>query len=220
MDRRNTATLLVPLAALFTLSGALAQQPSPREDPTVPEDANDEQTMVPEDAEDDVTPGEDADDTPAAAGGARTTTEPESPNTTTQPPQSTQTPAPPLRQAAAAPAPTPVASPARVLIVPAGSSDRATENGCWVRLYSGSGLAGESITIVGPISLPELRGPFGMAWDERIGSIEAGPGATLSLYADERYEDVTGQLAAGQRLTSMGRELESLRIACGNRAPG
>ena len=165
------------LAAIFGSSVAGAQQ----RDPTVPEDARDEQTMVPEDADDDVTPGESADDTP-------TIREATAPAAQTPPaaPAAPATPAPaapaPARPVSPAPA---VATPARLIIVPNARSSERLDEGCWARLFGASQAPGDSVTIVGPIDMPTLRGPFGLEWDDRIGNIEAGPRATVSLFGDE-----------------------------------
>jgi hypothetical protein len=207
MERSFVLTLM--LAAIFGSSWATAQQ----RDPTVPEDATDEQTMVPEDADDDVTPGEDADDTPAI----RQATAPAAQTPTPTP---TPTPAPPVPPATPASPPPAVATPARLIIVPNARSREQLDGGCWVRLYGASQAAGDSVTIVGPIDMPMLRGPFGLEWDDRIGNVEAGPRATVSLFADEDYEDLTTTVAPGRRLASAGGEFESMRIACSASATG
>ena len=225
---RFIATLSVfALGAFFVLSVAGAQQPP---DPTVPEDARDEQTMVPEDAEDDVTRGEDADDTAAATADAAATPTTPAP-AANQAATATRQAAAPATQAAA-PAPqaaapafqvstqSPVASPARVIIVPESRAAEPSTDGCWARLHAASAAPGDSVTIVGPIDMPQLRGPFGLEWDERIGSVEAGPRATVSLFGDERYEDLATTVAPGRRLASTGGEIESLRIACSRSATG
>jgi hypothetical protein len=208
MERSFLFTLT--LAAIFGSSVATTQQ----RDPTVPEDARDEQTMVPEDAEDDVTPGENADDTPTirqAATPAAQTPAAQRPAAASAPQAPTTTPAFP---------PPAVATPARLIIVPNARSSERLDEGCWARLYGASQVAGESVTIVGPIDMPMLRGPFGLEWDDRIGNVEAGPRATVSLFADERYEDLATTVAPGRRLASTGGEFESLRIACSTSATG
>jgi hypothetical protein len=200
------------LAAVFGSSVATAQQ----RDPTVPEDARDEQTMVPEDAEDDVTSGEDADDAPAI----RQATAPQGEAAPAAPAaRTTATPAAPAPARPVSPPPA-VATPTRLIIVPNARSSERLDEGCWARLYGASQTPGDSVTIVGPIDLPILRGPFGLEWDDRIGNVEAGPRATVSLFADEEYEDLSTTVAAGRRLASTGGEFESLRIACSASATG
>jgi hypothetical protein len=211
----RSSFIVLALAAIFGSSVAIAQQP----DPTVPEDANDEQTMVPEDAEDDVTPGEDADDTPAIRQATAPTAQTPSAQTPAPTPAATPAPTPAPTAAAVSPPPA-VASPARVIIVPNARSSEQLDTGCWVRLYGASPAAGDSVTIVGPIDMPLLRGPFGLEWDDRIGNVEAGPRATVSLFADEEYEDLSTTVAPGRRLATAGGEIESLRIACSASAAG
>ena len=226
MERSVTTPSIFALGAFFVLSVAGAQQPP---DPSVPEDARDEQTMVPENADDDVTRGEDADDTAAATADAAaepTTSAPAANQAATATRQAAapaaQTSAPaaqaaePATQLSAPPA---VASPSRVIIVPARRADPSTD-GCWARLHGASEAPGDNVTIVGPIDMPQLRGPFGLEWDDRIGSVEAGPRATVSLFGDERYEDLATTVAPGRRLASTGGEIESLRIACSRSATG
>ena len=211
---------VLTLAAIFGVSVANAQQP----DPTVPEDATDEQTMVPEDAEDDVTAGEDADDTrstrqaaaPAATATPAPPARPAAPAATTAPAAAAAAPAP----ATQATPPPVVASPPRLIIVPNSRAMDASGDGCWARLYGASQAPADSVTIVGPIDLPTLRGPFGLEWDNRIGNVQAGPRATVSLFEDEGYEDLTTTVAPGRTLGSTGGEFESLRIACAANATG
>jgi hypothetical protein len=214
---------VLTLAVIFGVSVANAQQP----DPTVPEDARDEQTMVPEDADDDVTPGEDADDTapvrqaaaPAPASAPQSATPAPAP-TPAQAPAPAQAAAP-ARAAPASPPPAPtVASPARLIIVPNARAAESSGDGCWARLSGTSQAPADGVTIVGPIDLPTLRGPFGLEWDDRIGNVQAGPRATVSLFEDESYEDLTTTVAPGRSLASTGGEFESLRIACSANATG
>jgi hypothetical protein len=212
---------VLTLAAIFGSSVATAQQ----RDPTLPEDADEEQTMVPEDAEDDVTPGENADDTPsrqaaapAPQGNAPAARTPaQTPAATPATPATTPATPAPAASVSAAPA---VAAPARLIVVPSSRSSERLDEGCWARLYGTSQAAGDSVTIVGPIDMPMLSGPFGLQWDDRIGNVEAGPRATVSLFADEEYEDLTTTVAPGRRLASAGGEYESLRIACATQATG
>jgi hypothetical protein len=213
---------VLTLGAIFASSVATAQQ----RDPTLPEDADEEQTMVPEDAEDDVTPGEDADDTrasrqaaaPAPQGNAPAARTPaQTPAATPATPATTPATPAPAASVSAAPA---VAAPARLIVVPSSRSSERLDEGCWARLYGASQAAGDSVTIVGPIDMPMLRGPFGLEWDDRIGNVEAGPRATVSLFADEEYEDLSTTVAPGRRLASAGGEYESLRIACSAQATG
>lgn len=177
------ATTLVALGA-----AALAQT-----DPTLPQDADDEQVMVPEDADDGApvagTLPEDADDgTPA----------PETPL-----PSVTTTPsAEPLRQATA---------PSRA--APAGD--------CWVRLHDDPSFAGHTVTLRGPAELAELTVPFSAQGDgATIGSLEVGAGATVSAFADVGFIGTETRYASGLRVASVDGALKSLRIACEGAAAG
>jgi hypothetical protein len=203
MDRRyfKTAALAAVLTC-FTLNAALAQRP----DPTVPEDANDEQTMIPEDADDgDVLAPEDAVDTPDTAA--------ESP----APSVSTTPEAAPLRQAEA-PAASPLSSPMNVLILSGDARpDDALRGGCWIRLHESPSFAGNTVTIMGPANLSELRGPFDMDWEDQIGSLEVGPSAAVSIFSDGDFEGTETPFGSRRRVADLPGEFESLRITCSAR---
>jgi hypothetical protein len=205
MDRRNTELGLFVAVALVAATAAFAQTV----DPTLPEDAEDEQTMVPEDADDDgeLAP-EDADEGTASTTGAASVETP--PNVSTTPA------AAPLRQAAAAPAAAD-GSPLNVLVIGGtrqAESSEALRGGCWVRLYEGPSFSGNSLTLLGPAEVAQARGPFGMEWEDEVGSIEVGPAATLSAFSDDDFEGTELSFGAARRVTDLADELESLRITC------
>lgn len=212
MDRRHTDSAAFAATALFALAASFAQT----SDPMLPEDANDEQTMVPEDA-DDTAPA------PTTAQPAATTPSPTpAPTATTETtPIPTVAPAPsaaPIRQAAAGDPPA-NASSMNVLVAAGDPSGSAIQNGCWVRLHANRNLSGEALTLVGPLDLAELRGPFGLDLEGGVHSLEVGPTATVTLFADERFVDETEPFQPGRRVPDIGEEFESLRIGC-SRVPG
>jgi hypothetical protein len=216
MDRRYIDTAILAAAAFFTLTVAVAQSA----DPTVPENADDEQTMVPENANDDrvLTPDDGDESVQQTAQPAPSAESEPSPTPgESSAPTVTETPAAePIRQAAAPP-PTSTASPMNVLILagntPAGDSD-PLRGGCWVRLHEAPNFSGNTLTIVGPADMPELQGPFGMEWEDNIGSLEVGPSGTVTIFSDDGFDGTQTLFGAGRRVADVPEELESLRIAC------
>jgi hypothetical protein len=221
MDRRYIDTALLAATAFFALTVASAQSA----DPTVPEDADDEQTMVPENADDDrdLTPADGDESTQTTQTTPSPAPEPTPAQAESPAPTVTETPtAEPIRQAAAPP-PTSPASPMNVLILagnaPAEGAD-ALRGGCWVRLHEAPNFAGNTLTIVGPADLPELQGPFGMEWEDNIGSLEVGPTGSVSIFSDDDFDGTQTQFAASRRVADVPDEFESLRITCRGTAAG
>jgi hypothetical protein len=86
--------------------------------------------------------------------------------------------------------------------------------GCWLRLHESPSFAGNTVTIMGPANLSELRGPFDMDWEDQIGSLEVGPSAAVSLFSDGNFDGTEVRFGSSRRVADLPGELESLRIAC------
>lgn len=69
------------------------------------------------------------------------------------------------------------------------SKDVGMDKGCWVKLYDKKDFQGDSFTLVGPINLPEMVGPFGFNWENKIRSLETGPKANLTIYDNRNFRD-------------------------------
>jgi hypothetical protein len=223
MDGRYTGKLLLAAAAAFwVLSAAFAQTPAP----TLPEDADDEQTMVPENAEDDEDlTAEDADDDTAQArtDDERAADAPRADSSRTESPGVTPTPtAEPIRRAQA-PARVGGQAPMNILILADNTATDGADplaSGCWVRMYEAENFSGSTVTLVGPAELSEMRGPFGMQWEDRVGSFEVGPSATVSVFSDDGFDGTETRYSSRRRVADAADEFESLRIACARTATG
>jgi hypothetical protein len=69
------------------------------------------------------------------------------------------------------------------------SKDVGMDKGCWVKLYDKKDFQGDSFTLVGPINLAEMVGPFGFNWENKIRSLETGPKANLTIYDNRNFRD-------------------------------
>jgi hypothetical protein len=69
------------------------------------------------------------------------------------------------------------------------SKDIGMDKGCWVKLYDQKDFQGDSFTLIGPINLPEMVGPFGFNWENKIRSLETGPKANLTIYDNRNFKD-------------------------------
>jgi hypothetical protein len=121
-----------------------------------------------------------------------------------------------LRQAAAPAAAAGADTPLNVIITGAqqAASTEALRNGCWVRLYEAANFSGNSVTLLGPVDVAQPDGPFGMEWEDDVGSIEVGPAAAVSVFSDDDFEGTELRFAAGRRASAAADEVESLRITC------
>lgn len=57
---------------------------------------------------------------------------------------------------------------------------------CWVRLYDREGFRGDRLTLLGPINMPAMIGPFGTDWENEVRSLQTGPKANVTVF-DNRY---------------------------------
>lgn len=102
------------------------------------------------------------------------------------------------------------------------ATEPAMKQGCWARIHDRENYSGDTLTLVGPISLADMSvsGPFGMNWDDRVNSIEVGPKATVIVYDNENYRDQVAQFKSGQRVADLSKrmgffdEFASIRVDC------
>jgi hypothetical protein len=99
------------------------------------------------------------------------------------------------------------------------ASRTAMENGCWAKLYGRDNYEGDSFTLVGPIDLASMQGPFGVDWS-KVSSIQAGPKASLTLYDNVNFRDRAAKVDAGRSVPQLDEKLgffenvNSMRINC------
>lgn len=100
------------------------------------------------------------------------------------------------------------------------AADNSMKQGCWVRIYDRENFLGETLTLVGPTTLADMSGPFGLDWDDRVNSIETGPKAMVTVYDDPGYEEQVAQFKPGQKVADLSKrmgffdEFASIRVNC------
>ncbi len=91
--------------------------------------------------------------------------------------------------------------------------------GCYVLVYDQPQLTGAREFINGPEKYYTLRTlPFAANWRKRIRSAAVGPGAAITVWADEGFQGVSMRLQADRKypvLTPLfDQEIESLDVTC------
>lgn len=119
------------------------------------------------------------------------------------------------------------APPVVLLLVPVAQQSTmqgSTNNGCWARLYDKDDFRGDQLTLVGPVDMPNMTGPFGLKWD--IMSVEVGPRATVTGYDNKNFSDRSAIIQPGQRVAkledrlSLFEDVKSVRISCSSSGSG
>ncbi len=99
--------------------------------------------------------------------------------------------------------------------------DNSMKNGCWAKVYSQSNYGGDSLTLVGPVDMADMSGPFGLDWDDKVKSVETGKNATMTVYDNEGFKDPVGEFKPGKKVADVSKrmgffdEFASVRITCG-----
>jgi len=99
--------------------------------------------------------------------------------------------------------------------------DQSMKGGCWARLHDDQNFEGDMLTLIGPVDMPDMTGPFGIDWKGKISSVETGPKATMQVYDNENYNDLVSTFKPGQKVTDVSKkmgffdEFSSLKISCG-----
>jgi hypothetical protein len=98
--------------------------------------------------------------------------------------------------------------------------DATMKSGCWAKVYDGENFTGDNLTVVGPVSLSDMSGPFGLNWDDKVNSIETGPKATVTVFDNEGFRDQVAQFKPSQKVADVSKKLgffdefASIRVAC------
>lgn len=113
-----------------------------------------------------------------------------------------------------------------VKVASTNATDTAMRNGCWARLYDKTDHKGDSFTLVGPIEMSNMLGPFGANW-ENVSSIETGRNASVTLYDNIQFRDRVAKVKPGQKVKDLGDEklgffeqVRSMRIDCAQSGRG
>jgi hypothetical protein len=68
--------------------------------------------------------------------------------------------------------------------------------------------------------MPDMVGPFGIHWKDKIRSLETGPKATLRVYDNQHFRDPVSTFEPGTRTADISKrlgffdEISSLQISC------
>lgn len=116
----------------------------------------------------------------------------------------------------------PVAAVVTYVLVPVAhpSQQQMKQQGCWVSLYGKQNFTGDTLSLVGPVDMPDMVGPFGINWKDKIRSLETGPKATLRVYDNEHFRDPVSTFKPATRTADVSKrlgffdEMSSLQISC------
>lgn len=126
-------------------------------------------------------------------------------------------------------APTPEAPPkvagapvaTSVVIIGSGAKlEDAAQRGCWAKLYADHQYKGDSLMLIGAMELADMKGPFGINWQNQVRSVQVGPRAGVTIFDNKNLTQKVAQIEPGKEVPvlddklGMFQELRSLRIDC------
>jgi len=119
-------------------------------------------------------------------------------------------------------------APVVLMLVPLAVAERdpSTKAGCWARFHDDERFRGDALTLVGPIDMANMTGPFGIDWKGKISSVETGPKARVLVYDNEDFKDLVANFDPGKRVADVSKkmgffdEFSSLKIICGGAGGG
>lgn len=117
--------------------------------------------------------------------------------------------------------------PVDYLLVPmaAPEQNQWMKKGCWAKFYDDQNFGGDNLTLMGPVDMADMTGPFGIDWKGKVSSVETGPKARVLVYDNENYRDLVATFKPGQKSADISKkmgffdEFSSLKIACDNVKP-
>lgn len=92
--------------------------------------------------------------------------------------------------------------------------------GCWAKVYDDEKYKGDSMTLLGPIDLAQMRGPLGFSWENMIESVETGPKAQVTIYDNENFRDRAKIIEPGKKVAELDEKLgffenvRSMKVSC------
>jgi Beta/Gamma crystallin len=92
--------------------------------------------------------------------------------------------------------------------------------GCWVEMYSKDDFQGDALTLVGPLDMATMRGPFGYDWENEIESLKTGPKATITIYDNENFVERSERVGPSKEIENLDDRMElfdsfrSMKIDC------
>jgi hypothetical protein len=99
-------------------------------------------------------------------------------------------------------------------------------NGCYVKVYDGERFAGQGDFLNGPRRYATLAAdlPNGASWALRIRSLQVGPAATVTVWADTDFRGRSMEVGPDRAFPTLGAEMsgeiESIVVACTPAANG
>ena len=92
--------------------------------------------------------------------------------------------------------------------------------GCWVEMYSKDNFQGDALTLVGPLDMATMRGPFGFDWENEVESIKTGPKATITIYDNENFVERSEWVGPSKEIENLDDRMElfdsfrSMKVDC------
>lgn len=92
--------------------------------------------------------------------------------------------------------------------------------GCWVEMYAKDDFQGAALTLVGPLDMAAMHGPFGFDWENEIESIKTGPKATIRIYDNENFVEHSEWVGPSKEIKDLDDRMElfdsfrSMKVDC------
>lgn len=106
-----------------------------------------------------------------------------------------------------------------VVMVPTTFRVDPEAKGCWVEMYSQENFEGDE-TLVGPVDMAKMQGPFGFNWENEVESIKTGPKATVTIYDNENFAERSERFGPNEEINDLDNSMElfddfrSMKVAC------
>ncbi|ODT65028.1 MAG: hypothetical protein ABS69_19505 [Nitrosomonadales bacterium SCN 54-20] len=94
-----------------------------------------------------------------------------------------------------------------LMFVPFPVSAELENKGCWVKFFDRKNFQGDTLFLSGPVNLPQLIGPFGYNWENKVRSVKVGPRANLTIFDNHNYRDEDKFLDAGADIANLSKEM-------------
>lgn len=114
--------------------------------------------------------------------------------------------------------------PAALILIPlnAPEQNQWKKKGCWAKFFDDQNYKGDNLTLLGPVDMADMTGPFGIDWKGKISSVETGPKARVMVYDNENFKDLVATFKPGQKSPDVSKkmgffdEFSSVKIVCDN----
>ncbi|SFD86595.1 beta/gamma crystallin domain-containing protein [Nitrosomonas sp. Nm166] len=113
-----------------------------------------------------------------------------------------------------------------LMMVPVEVSTDAEKKGCWVKLYDKKNYEGDSLMLMGPISLGRMVGPFGFDWENKVRSLQTGPKTDLTIFDNRNFRDHNKFITGGKSVPDMSEKMgfmddfRSMIVSCTGTSTG